>query len=184
MTDLPVEQTWIILVRLLTNLRKKGTSIPPEVTEDIRMAKTTINFYKVDPTDPERMKELKRINDFINSAQDVLLDLAQNIGEDYHKVWTEKLKRAARGEEVYKTEEKKPKFVVGVPSGFSMVRVTFKEPLSEDRLQEIAEEYQVIIEFEEDNVIVIYGDDPDIKRSLKEISLFFKEQIDKESNQD
>lgn len=175
MSDLPVEQTWMILVDLLTDLKKRGLDAPSSATENIRMAKTLINFYKTDPTNPETMKELKRINDFLNSVQDTLIQLAENVGEDYSKEWIEKLKRAARGEVVYRLEDKKPKFVVGTPPGFSMVRVTFKEPISEDRLQEIAEECKLIIEFDDDNIIMVYGDAENIKKGLKEISSFFKE---------
>ncbi|MGZ7070412.1 MAG: DUF2096 family protein, partial [Methanobacterium sp.] len=60
-------------------------------------------------------------------------------------------------------------------SGFSMVRVTFQEPLSEERLNDIAETHGVIIEFEEDDVVAIYGDKDDVKESLKEIASFFNE---------
>ena len=69
MSNLPVEQTWMVLVELLTDLRKRGVEIDPSIPEDIRMAKTTINFYKVNPADPERMKEVKRINDFLTSPR-------------------------------------------------------------------------------------------------------------------
>ena len=174
MTALPMEQTWLVLVELLTDLRKQGAKIPDEVTKNIRLAKSTINFYKADPTNPEMMSELKRINDFLNSIQDTLLDLADEISEDYKDKWIEKLMRASRGETVVEKEETAPKFAVGVPAGFSMVRVTFQEPLSEERLNDIAEEYGVIIEFEEDNVVAIYGDKDNVKASLKEISSFFQ----------
>jgi hypothetical protein len=175
MNDLPLEQTWMVLVELLTDLKKKGFKILPQLTEDIRMARTTINFYKVDPTDPERMKELKRINEFLNSAQDSLFTLAENLGNDYINEWTEKLKKATRGEKVYEIEEKKSKFAMGAPAGFSMVRVTFNQPLPEERIQEIAETYNLIIEFEADDVIAVYGDVENIKKGLKEIAYFFKE---------
>ncbi len=177
MSALPIEQTWMVLVELLTDLRKKGIEIPSSVTKDIQMAKTTINFYKVNPADPERMKELKRINDFTNSAQDMLLTLAEDVGADYLESWVEKLRKAARGEQVYQLEDKKAKFIVGAPSGFSMTRLTFKKPISEERLQEIAEYHNLILEFEEDNIILIFGDKKDIKESLKELSSFFTEQI-------
>lgn len=180
MSSLPVEQTWMVLVELLTDLRKKGVEIPRGITKDIQMAKTTINFYKVDPTDPERMQELKRINDFLNSAQDTLLTEADELGDDYIESWLSKLKRASRGEQVYQIQEKKPRFVVGAPSGFSMARFTFKEPVAEERLQDIAEYHNIIIEFEEDNVIMLYGDKENIKKSLKEISSFFSEQTNNE----
>lgn len=175
MTDLPIEQTWLVLVELLTDLRKRGIKIPDEVPKNVRLAKSTINFYKADPTNPEMMNELKRINDFINSIQNTLLDLAEEIGKDYKEKWLEKLMRASRGETVVEKEETTPKFAVGVPAGFSMVRVTFQEPLSEERLNDIAEEHGVIIEFEEDNVVAIYGDKDNVKASLKEIASFFQE---------
>lgn len=177
MTDLPAEQTWMILVELLTDLRKRGAEIPKGVTKDIQMAKTTLNFYKVDPTDPERMKELKRINDFLNSVQDILLTLADNISDEYVKSWVEKLKKASMGEQIYKIPEKKSQFVTGAPSGFSMARLTFKQPISEERLVDIAEYHNVILEFEDNNVIFIYGSKENIKESLKELSSFFNEQI-------
>ncbi|UTB33279.1 MAG: DUF2096 domain-containing protein [Methanobacterium sp. ERen5] len=178
MNDLPLEQTWMVLVELLTDLRKKNVEIDPSIPEDIRMAKTTINFYKVNPADPERMKELKRINDFINTVQDKLMDLAEIEGEEYRLKWIEKLTKASRGEKIYDTHEEKSKFVVGAPPGFSMVRITFKAPIPEERLQEIAEYHNVIIEFQTDTLIVIYGDKTNIQESLKEISSFFKEQIE------
>jgi hypothetical protein len=68
--------------------------------------------------------------------------------------------------------------VVGAPSGFSMIRVNFKAPLSEDRVQEIAEYHNVIIEFEEDNLVAVYGDKKNLKLSLQELSSFFKEQLE------
>jgi hypothetical protein len=122
------------------------------------------------------MKELKRMNDFMNSAQDMLLTLAEDVGEDYLESWLEKLRRASRGEQVYQLVNKKSKFIVGAPSGFSMARLTFKKPILEERLQEIAEYYNIILEFEEDNIIMIFGDKDNIKKSLKELSSFFSEQ--------
>jgi len=178
MTDFPVEQTWMVLVELLTDLRKKGIEIDPEIPENIRMAKTTINFYKVNPADPERMKELKRINDFMNGAQEMLIDLAEVEGEDYKAQWIKKLTQASRGEKIYDLPEKKSTFVVGAPPGFTMVRITFKKPIPEERVQEIAEYHNVIIEFQTDTLLVIYGDKQNIQDSLKEMSSFFTEQID------
>lgn len=177
MNDLPAEQTWMILVDLLADLRKKGEDIPQGVARDIQMAKTTINFYKVDPTDPERMQEIKRINDLLNSVQDALLTIAEDISDEYLENWLEKLKKASQGERIYQIPEKKPRFVVGAPSSLSMARLTFKEPVSEERLHDIVEYHNLNIEFEEDNVIIIYGTKENIKKSLKELSSFFNEQI-------
>ncbi len=172
---IPVEQTWLILVDLLTDLKKKGVDVPTKINEDIRLIKTSINFYKSDPTHPDTIKELNRINDSLNSIQNILMDFAETIGTDYHTEWLEKLKKASLGEEVYKTHETKSRFIVGAPPGFHVARVTLKEPLAEDRVQEIAEDNNLIIEFEKDEVIAIYGDSANIKNGLKEIGSFFKD---------
>ena len=124
------------------------------------------------------MKELKRINDFMNGAQDKLIDLAEDVGANYKDQWINKLMRASRGEKIYDIPEEKSSFVIGAPPGFSMVRITFKAPISEERLQEIAEYNNVIIEFQTDTLIVIYGDKKNIQESLKEMSSFFTEQIE------
>jgi hypothetical protein len=167
----------MILVELLTDLRRHKVQIPPSITRDIRLAKTTINFYKVDPTDPERLKEARRMNEFLTSAQEALMALAECKGEEYSDSWLDKLRRAAQGEEVYPPKEDRSKFVVGAPPGFSMIRVNFKIPLAEDRVQEIAEYHNVIIEFEDDRLVAVYGDPKNLKLSLKELGTFFKEQI-------
>ena len=177
MNELPAEQTWLVLAELLTDLRKKGVEIPRRVNKNLQMAKTTINFYKVDPTDAERQVEVGRINEFLTQIQNTLMNLADEQGEEYSSKWMEKLLRASRGEEVYPKKKTDSKFVVGAPSGFSMIRVNFKAPLSEDRVQEIAEYHNVIIEFEEDNLIAVYGDKENLKLSLQELSSFFKEQL-------
>lgn len=173
MNDLPEEQTWMVLVNLLTDLRNKGVEIDTRITEEVRLAKTTINFYKVNPADPERMKEVKRINEFLNSIQDKLIDLAEEQSAEYKKQWIEKLTLASRGEKIYESHEKKSEFVVGAPPGFTMVRVTFKTPVPEERIQEIAEYNNVIIEFQTDNLVAIYGEKQNIQDSLKEIASFF-----------
>lgn len=177
MSELPAEQTWLVLVELLTDLRKKDKEIPKEITKNIQIAKTIINFYKVDPTDPERQVEVKRINESLTSIQNSLMNLAEELSSEYADKWMDKLLRASRGEVVYPQKKTDSKFVVGAPSGFSMVRMNFKVPLSEDRVQEIAEYENVIIEFEEDNLLIVYGDKENIKKSLQELSSFFKEQL-------
>lgn len=177
MNDLPVEQEWMVLADLLTDLKKRGVEIPAEVTENIRMARTIINFYKVDPTDPERNKEVKRINEFMSSVEVALMDLAEEQGNEYRDQWVEKLGEASRGEKLYNLPDGRSKSTMGAPAGFSMVRITFKKPISEDRLQEIEEYHNVIMEFESDKVVVIYGDEANIKASMKDIAPFFNEQI-------
>lgn len=170
---LPVEQTWMVLLGLLTDLKKRGLKVPRDVNEEMRLVKASINFYKTDTTNPQMIKELKRINEMLNEIQETLLEIAESVSKDYQGQWVEKLKRASLGEELYKVPEPRARFIIGAPPGFSFARVHLQEPLSEDRIQEIAEEHNLIIEFEEDDLITVYGEKENIKRGLREIGSFF-----------
>ncbi len=171
--SIPVEQTWLVLVELLTDLRKRGAEVPTSLNEDIRLVRALINFYKTDTTNPEMIKELKRINEMLNDIQETLLGIAESMGGGYEDEWIQKLKRASRGEEVCRVPDTKSRFLVGAPPGFSVAKVHLKEPIAEDRVQEIAEEYKLIIEFERDDLIAVYGEKENIKRGIREIGSFF-----------
>ncbi|RBQ23667.1 hypothetical protein ALNOE001_07220 [Candidatus Methanobinarius endosymbioticus] len=172
---LPIEQTWLILVDLLTDLKKKGVAISNSVNKDISLLKTSINFYKKDMSHTDMIKEFDRANIVVTEVQDVLLEYAEEYGEDYYKEWVDKLRRANLGEEIYKQAETASKFIGGAPPGFSSAKIHLKKPIAEDRVQEIAEYLNIILEFEDDSTLVLYGDSKNIKKGLKEIAPFFNE---------
>ena len=172
---LPVEQTWFILVDLLTDLKKKGVDIPNSINRDISLLKTSINFYKRDTTHPDMIKEFDRAGFVITEVQDKLLSFAEDFGEDYYKDWIDKLRRANLGEELYKEAETQSKFLSNAPPGFSFAKIHLKNPIAEDRVQEIAEYNNLIIEFEDDTTVALYGDSENVKVGLKEFAPFFNE---------
>ncbi|WP_342765757.1 DUF2096 domain-containing protein [Methanobrevibacter sp. TMH8] len=172
---LPIEQTWLILVDLLTDLKKRGLDIPNSINKDISLLKTSINFYKKDMSHPDMIKEFDRANIIITDIQDKLLEYAENLDVEYYKEWVDKLRRANLGEEIYKQPETASKFIEGAPPGFSSAKVHLKKPIAEDRVQEIAEYNNIIIEFEDDTTLALFGNSDNIKMSLKEIAPFFNE---------
>ena len=172
---LSIEQNWLILVELLTDLKKRGLDIPNSVNKDISLLKTSINFYKKDMSHPDMIKEFDKANIRITEIQDKLLGYAEDVNDDYYNEWLDKLRRANLGEEIYKQAESSSKFVGGAPPGFSSAKIHLKKPIAEDRTQEIAEYFNLIIEFEDDTTIAIYGDSENIKKALKEFAPFFNE---------
>ena len=50
-----------------------------------------------------------------------------------------------------------------------------KSPLAEERVQEIAEVFGIIMEFDTDLTISLYGDKPDVQSALREMAPFFAE---------
>jgi hypothetical protein len=172
---LPVEQTWLILVDLLTDLKKKGIDIPSSVNKNISLVKTSINFYKKDTSHPDMMKEFERASKILTEVQDQLLSYGEDFGESYYKEWIDKLRRANLGEELYKEADSFSRFISDAPPGFSSAKVHLKNPIAEDRVQEIAEYNNLIIEFEDDTTVAIYGDSDNVKVGLKEFAPFFNE---------
>ena len=172
---LPIEQTWLILVDLLTDLKKKGKDVPNSINKEISLLKTSINFYKKDTSHPDMIKEFDRANIVVTNVQNKLLEYAEEIGDNYYKEWVDKLRRANLGEEIYKQAETASKFIGSAPPGFSSAKIHLKEAIAEDRVQEIAEYNNVIIEFEDDTTLALYGDSDNVKKSLKEIAPFFHE---------
>ncbi|MDR2829666.1 MAG: DUF2096 domain-containing protein [Methanobrevibacter sp.] len=173
--NLPIEQTWLILVDLLTALKKKGVVISTTLNRDLGLVKSSISFYLRDPSHPDMIKEFDRANITITEIQDNLLELASRFGDDFYNQWIDKLKRANLGEELYSKPAHNSRFQTNAPPGLSIAKIHLQNPISEDRIQEIAEHENLILEFEDDSTIAIYGDEHNVKMGLKELASFFNE---------
>lgn len=174
--SLPSEQNWLVLNNLLTDLNKKGYDIPSGINPEMGLIRSSISSYKRDPSHPELINELAKAEMSLNSIQGTLLTIAEEEGEEYVDYWFDLLKRVMKGEEVFEFAKSRSKFLVNTPPGLTTGRITLKEPLAEERVQEIAEWNGLIIEFEDDTAIQLHGDKPDLQIGLKEMGSFFLEQ--------
>lgn len=175
MNTLPIEQSWLVIANLSTDLHKKGIEIPSQINKDLGLVKSQIGFYKKDPSHPDMINEMARADMSLNEIQGILLSLAKDYGSDYHDEWLDKLNRANRGEEVYEISDTQSRFILNAPPGFSYAKITLRNPIAEDRVQEIAEYYGLIMEFDSDLTIALYGEKPKIQEALKEMAPFFSE---------
>ena len=173
----PLELRWTVLDHLLKKLIK-SYEVPQEVIQNLQYARALTNFYKDDPTEPDRAKELPRIDSLLNEVEQTLLDIAQIEGEDFVKDWEKKLFDASQGKEVFKNVKIQSKFIPGMPANFDFIRFNFKETVQEERFMEICEYENVIIEFDDNDVSVfVFGEKDNIQCALKEMSPFFHEQM-------
>ena len=101
--------------------------------------------------------------------------MAEQEGEEYLNKWLELLSRSTRGEEVFQMPQSRSKFLINTPPGMSSGRITLRNPLAEERVQEIAEWNGLIIEFDDDYTVALYGDKSDVQNGLKEMGPFFSE---------
>ncbi|MDO5851560.1 MAG: DUF2096 family protein [Methanobacteriaceae archaeon] len=170
------EQRWLVLDHLLKELIQEN-EIPKETFKNLQMAKSTINFFKEDPSDPIRAQEIGRIDTFLNNAQDILMNLTEKKSEEFIIEWNRNILDACMGKEVFKPANTKSVFIPGLPSNFDYVKFNFREPMYEERFYEVCEYNNVIIEFDDDESIFIYGQKENIQESLKEITSFFQEQL-------
>lgn len=173
----PLDQRWLVLDHLLRKLINKY-DIPQSVIGDLQHSKALTNYYKDDPTAPERMKEIPKIDALLNSAEQNLMIIAEGEGPEFVDEWNKKLFDASQGKEVYKYHKIQSKFIPGMPANFDFVRFNFKEEIQVERFYEICEYENVIIEFDDnDKSVFVFGEKPNITNALKELASFFSEQL-------
>ena len=138
MSTLPIEQSWLVIANLSSELHKKGIPIPKELNKDLGLVKSQIGFYKKDPSHPDMINEMAKADMSLNEIQGVLLSLAESYDKDFYEEWLDKLQRANRGEEIFKISDTQSRFIQNVPPGLSYAKITLRNPIAEDRVQEIA----------------------------------------------
>ena len=173
--SLPSEQNWLVLHHLLSDLTKKGFTIPSGINPEMGLIRSSISSYKRDPSHPDLINGLNNAEMSLNNIQGILLTIAEEEGDEYLDHWMELLKRAMKGEEVFKFSDSRSKFLVNTPPGLVTGIINLKVPLAEERVQEIAEWNGLIIEFDDDVKVQLHGDKEDLKVGLKEMGSFFLE---------
>ena len=158
MSTLPIEQSWLVIANLSSELHKKGIPIPKELNKDLGLVKSQIGFYKKDPSHPDMINEMAKADMSLNEIQGVLLSLAESYDKDFYEEWFTQ-----------------SRFIQNVPPGLSYAKITLRNPIAEDRVQEIAEYYGLIMEFDTDSTIALYGEKSNIQLALKEMAPFFAE---------
>ena len=150
MSTLPIEQSWLVMANLSSELHKRGIPIPNELNKDLGLVKSQIGFYKKDPSHPDMINEMAKADMSLNEIQGI-------------------------GEEIFKISDTQSRFIQNVPPGLSYAKITLRNPIAEDRVQEIAEYYGLIMEFDTDSTIALYGEKSNIQLALKEMAPFFAE---------
>ena len=174
--SLPSEQNWLVLQHLIADLSKKGYEIPSGINSEMGLIRSSISSYKRDPSHPDLINGLAQAEMSLNNIQVTLIGIAEEEGDEYVDHWFDLLKQVMQGKEVFEFADSRSKFLVNTPPGLTTGRINLKQPLAEERVQEIAEWNGLIIEFDDDVTIELHGDKPDLQAGLKEMGSFFLEQ--------
>jgi len=170
-----LEQVWLVLADLYQDLSQRDVHV--NVASELRNCKTLIHFIRTNVLHPP-MKELSTVDDSLRSSSQILgkikhilISAAQGVGENYVKDWMDKIDKAERAELNYVMVHSVSSFVPGLPKDLEegWMRLTLPKPVAEERVQDVAEQFGVIIEFEDDFHIVIHGRKTLVKKVAQDI---------------
>lgn len=160
------EELWKVLADLLTELRRRGETIPARIMKDLRSAKTMIQILKADPT---RTENLPRIEAYLENVESYLIFTAQDkLGSEYGKEYMRKLEEARRT--ISEAETIPSRFVPGLPRGRPWVRIQVSEETPQKYIESLAEEEGLSYKMQEDGYILVYGDRERIRSLVRKMA--------------
>jgi len=160
-----LEEVWKILADLITEFRRRGETIPSDVMEDLRAAKTMIKVLMADPT---HIENVPSIEVYLGNVESYLIFEAQKkFGSEFAEEWMQKIRESRE----IKAEREKPepssRFVPGLPKGKKWVRVQVSKETPEREIKKLAEETGLSSKMHRDGYLLVYGDDEKLKHFIK-----------------
>jgi len=179
-----LEQVWLVLADFFQDLSRRDIHV--DVASDLRNCKALIHFIRTNVLHPP-IKDFKTIDDSFRNSSEILgrikhslVSAALSVGEDYAKDWLDKIDKAERAELDHAMVHTPSKFVPSLPRDHERgwIRLTLAKGIAEERVQEIAEQFGVIIEFQDDVHVVISGEKSMVRRAALDIYDLSLEQVD------
>jgi len=158
-------EAWNVLADLIVELRKKGETIPANVMNDLRSAKTMIHVFKADSAHVENIPQIETYLESVESY--VFLVAEERYGAKFVEEWLEKLSRARR--KVEEKEETVSKFVPGLPRGKHWVRVQISKDTPRKEIERLAKEGELSCKMQKNGYMLVYGDIEGIKSFVKNL---------------
>jgi hypothetical protein len=156
---------WKVLEEMITDFRKKRVIVPAEVMNDLKSANTMIKILKADPS---RGETSQKIEEYLGNVESYLISEGQRIfGTEHVEGWLKRLEEASR-----KTneEEKETTFIPGLPREQKWIRVKPSVELPFEKLKLMAKKSQLSFKVQDDNYLLVYGEDERIKEFVKKMA--------------
>lgn len=164
------EEKWKILADLLAELQKRGETVPVDVFEDLKSAKTLIQVLKADPT---HVETLSKIDTYMRSVESFTIFTAEKYGQKTVDDWLKKLK------DKQCTEELQPhagsRFVHGIPRDRNWVRIQILKDTPLEDFEKLAKERGLSYKKDENGYVTVYGDKEGLKQLVKTLAERFQE---------
>jgi len=159
------EDVWKTLADLITEFRKKGETVPPDVMADLRAAKTLIHVLKADPN---RVENVPTIEAYLGNVESYLImEAHKKFGAEFADGWMEKLKEAGKLTAEEERIESTSRFVPGLPRGHHWVRIQISEETPEKEVKRLAEESGLSYKKQKGGYVLVYGEKEKLKLFVK-----------------
>jgi len=161
------DEVWKTLADLITEFRGRGESIPSNVMEDLRAAKTMIQVLRADPN---RIENVPSIELYLGNVESYLIFEAQKkFGSEFVEEWLQKIREARETKAVGEKPAPSSKFVPGLPRGQKWVRVQVSKETPEKEIKKLAEDTGLSFKVQRDRYMLVYGEDEKLKLFVKKL---------------
>jgi hypothetical protein len=167
--------TWKTLEDMMIELKKRGVTIPENIMEDLRSAKSMI---KLACTKDSHGDAVMKTEEYMANVEAYLVNEGQKaFGSEHVNDWLRRLEEAgACGEVCEHPAEGEAQFVTGVPRDQKWVRVEPTEKLPSERIQQLAKDISLQFNLQKDGRLLVYGKPESLKAFVKEMTDETKKQ--------
>jgi len=159
------ELLWKTIEELMVELADRGVTIPQDLMDDLKSAKTFISIYKTDPSALDVMTEVAL---YLDKIEPNLLYLAESeVGKKYASAWIKKISDARL--EKAETIIVPSKFVAEIPKGEHWIRIKTADIISDDNLRELLRNLNLSSKSQDDGYLLIYGKEENVKSFIREV---------------
>lgn len=160
------EYLWKELEALVIELRSKDKSVPNEVVEDLKSARTLMSIQTIDPSSQINVD----VEDFLIRTEMALIsDAESHFGKNYADKWFRRMQEA-KSKESNDTNKKRISFVTGIPKGEDLVRVRVSELIDMLDLVTMCGSLGLACRKENKDTIIIHGSPEKIKVFMRQLT--------------
>jgi len=169
---MPHDRVWMMLEDLIEEFRKHGETIPPEIMEDLRAAKSLIQVSRAKPSSSE---DSIQIEVYLNNIEFYLIPKAQEkFGQTFADEWMKKLEKARKESTEEVRGSSVSKFLSGMPRDTPWVRVKLSDDIKQDIVETLAKESGLRTSDKESGYLLVFGEQEKLKTFMKKMTERFR----------
>jgi len=169
-----LERTWMVLVKLFEELARQGIQAD---ASRLRDSKAFLHLVRTAPPDPcvgfdnAAGDPLVALEQSIEKAKIEMMSASLELGDARAKYWMEGISQAELDDSEEPMVYGESRFLPGLPKrpDEGWARLTLPQAIGEGRVQDVAEQFGVLVEFEDDLHLVFEGNPSLVKKALADV---------------